>query len=77
MFIFASHLSFRRRHRGAPLPVRMPFFPWMQYAGLAMLAAILVTMGLDPTLDVSWVYGVPWVVAHLAGVLRAAGAAAD
>lgn len=62
MFIFASHLSFRRRHRGATLPVRMPLFPWMQYAGLLMLAGILVTMGLDPTLRVSWLYGVPWVV---------------
>jgi L-asparagine transporter-like permease len=62
MIILASHLGFRRRHRGVALPVRMPFFPWMQYAGLAMLAGILVTMGLDPTLYVSWVYGVPWVV---------------
>ncbi len=61
MFILASHLSFRRRHGKAALPVRMPLFPWMQYAGLAMLAGILVTMGLDPTLDVSWFYGVPWV----------------
>ncbi|HEX4269378.1 MAG TPA: amino acid permease [Steroidobacteraceae bacterium] len=61
MFIFASHLSFRRRYRGGPLPVRMPFFPWLQYAGLVMLAAILVTMGFDPTFDVSWLYGVPWV----------------
>ena len=62
MFVLVSHLSFRRRHGNAPLPVRMPFFPWMQYAGLAMLAGILVTMGLDSTLYVSWVYGVPWVV---------------
>jgi L-asparagine transporter-like permease len=61
MFVFASHLSFRRRYTGAALPMRTPFFPWLQYAGLAMLAAILVTMGLDPTFDVSWLYGVPWV----------------
>jgi L-asparagine transporter-like permease len=27
-----------------------------------MLAAILVTMGLDSTLYVSWLYGVPWLV---------------
>ena len=62
MFILASHLSFRRHHRAQDLPVCMPFFPWMQYAGLLMLAAILVTMGLDPNLYVSWVYGVPWVL---------------
>jgi amino acid transporter, AAT family len=60
MFVLASHLSFRRRHGAAALPVRTPWFPWLQYAGLGMLAAILVTMGLDPTFDVSWLYGVPW-----------------
>jgi len=42
--------------------VRMPLFPWMQYAGLLMLAAILLTMGLDSNLYVSWLYGVPWVI---------------
>ena len=61
MFILVSHLSFRRRHAAATLPVRMPFFPWMQYLGLAMLVAVLVTMGLDSNLNVSWLYGVPWV----------------
>lgn len=62
MFILASHLSFRRHHRASELPVRMPLFPWMQYAGLLMLAAILVTMGLDENLYVSWLYGVPWLI---------------
>jgi L-asparagine transporter-like permease len=62
MFILVCHLSFRRRNRTTHLPVRMPFFPWMQYAGLAMLAAILVTMGFTPALNLSWVYGVPWVL---------------
>lgn len=62
MFILVCHLSFRRHHRSEDLPVRMPLFPWMQYLGLGMLAAILVTMGLDPTLNVSWLYGVPWVI---------------
>jgi L-asparagine transporter-like permease len=62
MFILVCHLSFRRHHRAEDLPVRMPFFPWMQYLGLGMLAAILVTMGFDPRLSVSWAYGVPWLV---------------
>jgi amino acid transporter, AAT family len=62
MFILLSHLSFRRHHLASELPVRMPLFPWMQYAGLLMLAAILLTMGLDPNLYVSWVYGVPWLI---------------
>lgn len=63
MFILVCHLSFRRRNRTADLPVRMPLFPWLQYAGLAMLAAILVTMGFMPALDLSWICGVPWVIA--------------
>jgi len=61
IFILVSHLSFRRRHVAATLPVRMPLFPWMQYAGLALLAAVLITMGFDRHLDVSWLYGPPWV----------------
>jgi AAT family amino acid transporter len=62
MMILVSHLSFRRFHRAADLPVRMPLFPWMQIAGLLMLAAILVTMGLNDVFYVSWLVGVPWVI---------------
>jgi L-asparagine transporter-like permease len=63
MMILVSHLSFRRRHNAEDLPVRMPLFPWLQYAGLLMLAAILVTMGLDRNFFyVSWLVGVPWVI---------------
>ena len=62
MIILMSHLSFRRHHLTRELPVRMPLFPWLQYAGLLMLAAILLTMGLDSNLYVSWVYGVPWLI---------------
>ncbi len=60
--ILASHLSFRRHHGKAALPVRMPLFPYMQLAGLALLGAILVTMGLDTEFwDISWIVGVPWL----------------
>jgi amino acid transporter, AAT family len=63
IFILLSHLGFRRQHPAASLPVRMPFFPWMQIAGLIMLVAILITMGLDTEFFyVSWLAGVPWVV---------------
>jgi L-asparagine transporter-like permease len=63
MMILVSHLSFRRHNDAATLPLRMPLFPWMQYAGLILLAAILVTMGLDRKFYyMSWVMGVPWVV---------------
>ncbi|MDR3512983.1 MAG: amino acid permease, partial [Caulobacteraceae bacterium] len=38
MFILVSHLSFRRRWKAKDLPVRMPLFPYMQIAGLVLLA---------------------------------------
>lgn len=63
MTILASHLSFRRRHRGRHLIVRMPLYPYMQIAGLTLLAAILITMGLDTAFwNVSWIAGVPWML---------------
>jgi AAT family amino acid transporter len=61
--ILLSHLSFRRRHRPEELPVRMPFFPGLQIAGLILLTAILVTMGLDTEFwNISWIVGIPWLV---------------
>jgi amino acid transporter, AAT family len=63
IIILLSHLSFRRRHGTADLPVHMPFFPAIQFAGLALLCAVLVTMGLDKEIwRISWIVGVPWLV---------------
>jgi amino acid transporter, AAT family len=62
IIILLSHLSFRRRLGAASLPVRMPGFPLVQVAGLLLLCAILVTMGLDKeTWRISWIVGVPWI----------------
>lgn len=62
ILILISHIAFRRRHRAQDLPIRMPFFPAMQIAGLGLLGAILVTMGLDTKFwNVSWIVGVPWL----------------
>src|SRR6202050_5247747 len=47
IIILLSHLSFRRRHKAADLPVRTPGFPVVQIAGLLLLCAGLVTIGLD------------------------------
>jgi L-asparagine transporter-like permease len=56
-------LSFRRRHKAADLPVRTPGFPMVQLVGLALLVAILVTMGLDREIwYISWAVGVPWLL---------------
>jgi AAT family amino acid transporter len=60
MIILASHLAFRRR-RGEDLPIRMPFFPWLQFAALALLAGVLITMGVSKDWRISWIVGVPWV----------------
>jgi AAT family amino acid transporter len=61
--ILVSHIAFRRRHRDADLPVRMPFFPFAQLLGLALLVAIVVTMGLDTEFwNVAVLVGVPWCV---------------
>ncbi len=63
IFVLLSHLSFRRRHKATELPVRMPFFPWLQLAAIALLIAVLVTMGLDTEFwNISWIVGVPWLV---------------
>jgi L-asparagine transporter-like permease len=61
--VLLSHVSFRRRHKVEDLPVRMPFFPGMQILGLALLVAVLITMGLDREVwGISWIVGVPWLV---------------
>jgi AAT family amino acid transporter len=62
IIILLSHLSFRRRHTAAELPVRTPGFPLVQIAGLLVLCAVLLTMGLDKeTWRISWIVGIPWL----------------
>jgi L-asparagine transporter-like permease len=34
----------------------------MQVAGLALIAALLITMGLDADWRLSWLVGLPWLV---------------
>ena len=63
MIILFSHFGFRRANRETDLPVRMPLFPYMQIAGLALLAALLVTMGMDKDWNMSCIVGVPFLAA--------------
>ena len=63
IIILMSHIGFRRHHGEGALAVRMPGFPVMQIAGIALLAAVLVTMGLDQDWRLSWLVGVPWLAA--------------
>jgi AAT family amino acid transporter len=62
VLILVSHLAFRRAHKAADLPVRMPLYPFMQIAGLAVLGALMITMGLDKDWNLSWKVGVPWLI---------------
>ncbi len=62
MMILISHLSFRRPSRSGDVAGAHAAVSWMQYFGLLMLAAILITMGLHPDYRVSWEVGVPWMV---------------
>jgi len=62
MTILVCHLRFRRVHNAAQLPIRMPLFPWLQFAGLGLLAAILLTMAFDTAFwNISWIVGIPWL----------------
>ncbi len=62
VLVLLSHIGFRRAHRAVELPVRMPLFPAMQIAGLGLLIALTVTMGLNKDWNQSWIVGVPWLV---------------
>lgn len=61
--ILLSHLRFRKHHAASALPVRMPFYPYAQWLGLALLAAITITMGLDTDFwQVAVIAGLPWLI---------------
>ncbi|MGZ2747225.1 amino acid permease [Burkholderia stagnalis] len=63
LMILVTHLRFRAGWKGDKLPVRMPLFPIAQIAGIVLLSAILITMGLDTDFwNISWIVGVPWLV---------------
>jgi amino acid transporter, AAT family len=62
ILILVSHLRFRKAHRGAHLPLRMPLFPVVQLAGIALLSAVLITMGIVRDWNISWIVGIPWLV---------------
>jgi L-asparagine transporter-like permease len=60
--VLFSHLSFRRVHRGKPLPLRLPLFPWIQIAAIVLLLGVLITMGLDEQWSASLMVGIPWLL---------------
>ncbi len=62
IMVLITHLSFRKRWRGAALPVRMPFYPYTTWLGIALLAAILITTWWVPDMKITMIAGMPWLV---------------
>jgi len=66
MMIFATHLAFRRRYRGAAegsAPMRFaPPGPWSSLAGLAALTAVLISTWWIPGMRITLESGLPWLV---------------
>ncbi len=61
LMIFVTHLAFRRAHAGTRLAFRMPGFPWTTLAGIALLAAILLTTPFTAAFRMTLVYGLPFL----------------
>lgn len=66
IIILVTHLVFIRKYppeKRAQLPVRTPLSPYLQWLGVGLLIAVLITMGLDREFwRISIVVGVPWVI---------------
>lgn len=64
ILILATLIAFRARRRRAglpPSPLQMPLYPWLAWAGIAALVAILVdAFFID--LAIAWYAGVPWLI---------------
>jgi amino acid transporter, AAT family len=64
--ILVTHLRFRKRYGAearARLSVRAPFAPYLQWAALGLLIAVLITMALDKDFwNIAVIVGVPWTV---------------
>ncbi len=64
IMIFVTHLFFRRawvRAGHAPLPVRMPGYPWLTLLGLVLLVGILVSTWWVPGMRPTLISGMPWL----------------
>lgn len=62
VMILLSHLGFRRAHAGRALALRMPLFPWLQWAALLVLGALVVTMAFDAEFwRIAPLTGLPWL----------------
>jgi amino acid transporter, AAT family len=63
LIIFLTHLSFRKKWQGKPLPALMFGYPYTTLAGAAAILAILVTTWWVDGMRVTLIAGVPWLAA--------------
>jgi L-asparagine transporter-like permease len=64
ILILLTLVAFRAKRRREGLPpssLRMPFYPWLAWAGVAVLVAILVD-SLFINLAIAWYAGIPWLI---------------
>jgi L-asparagine transporter-like permease len=64
ILILLTLVAFRAKRRREGLPpssLRMPSYPWLAWAGVAVLVAILVD-SLFINLAIAWYAGIPWLI---------------
>jgi L-asparagine transporter-like permease len=61
LIIFITHLAFRKKWSGPPLPVRMFGYPWTSLMGTAAILAIMATTWWTEGMRVALVAGIPWL----------------
>jgi L-asparagine transporter-like permease len=72
LMIAVSHIRLRRRHPDTGTrAVRVWLFPWLSYATIAGMVAVLVAMGLTPGIASQlWFSGLALAVVTVAGLVR-------
>ena len=61
LIIFVTHLAFRPRWKGAPLPVKMYLHPWGSIFGTLSMLAILATTWFVEGMRITLIAGIPWL----------------
>jgi AAT family amino acid transporter len=61
LVIFVTHLAFRKKWAGPPLPVRMIGYPYTSLLGIAAIVAILATTWWTEGMRPALLAGIPWL----------------
>ena len=81
LVIFVTHLAFRKKWAGPPLPVRMIGYPYTSLIGIAAIVAILATTWWTEGMQPALIAGIPWLgvltIAYFLVSRRQAGTVAE